>query len=450
MSVMITKIILVIVMLFSAASALAQTLPAPTTQPLPWGKEEAELRVRISAAAPVVMGGKSVLRLEIQNHSERPVPLSDAFVWIFVKLSREKAVYSAKILLADLSKEAAKELPAEQIWDQTVELSERPALAYQPNLTLIEGYPRLPEDLPAPALFKNILPQGKIWARGMVYLPVKKLLLISNTFELPIGEPDAQAMSPEVRKRIAAELLAQFTKDAVAGSNAHDRALRLGKPIVSDLLSGDADKLPNHGQMWYTATLLDLADPQALERVLHLLHKGTAGSQCVIAYRGPSWKNAALDEAIMKLAEKRPDIASWAARGYAQAKRQHKADFLTIALTAKEPALRADLAEMLVQNPTDKAIAALAQLVQDDEPLVRAQTAQAIAKANLRSAPLISGMIKGLSKPDAQARFVLCNALGKITGQNIPFDPKADKVAQQKTIAQWQSWWSQAKTNWKP
>ena len=87
----------------------------------------------------------------------------------------------------------------------------------------------------------------------------------------------------------------------------------------------------------------------------------------------------------------------------------------------------------------------------DADAQVRGLAARALGamSKSVRNKRVVGALIAALDKPDDTVRMRICDALGTITGEKRPYDPKKTPADKQKTVQAWKTWWASARKSYK-
>ncbi len=303
-------------------------------------------------------------------------------------------------------------------------------------------------DLPRPTrTVGDLLAAGELRAKMTVVILRKDapaLALGSNVVEVAILPPDLAALPPDQRRAFVAGLLAQFDRSAWGGQAAHDTAVRVGRPIVPDLIEAmGRPPRPWFSRLWIATALADIPDPRAAAALVTLLDDRQEGVRHVVAYHGPKQHDAALDGAIVAAAAAGddPSFTARALLGFLVFRRQTPEKLLSAGIDSPDPRARAAVAKALTKQAGDFNVSRLAALLKDKEPRVRSAAATALGEMG-RGGPLVlEALIAALDLPGEPGRVSICRALGQLTGVERPYDGGAPEAQRQKVIEDWKAWW---------
>ena len=323
-------------------------------------------------------GGPLHVVADLRNVSDAKVPVTQIRVWLMLAQGPSLVFYTAPYAAAP------KSLDGGQAMEIPFEASDLNAFKYVADLVIRDGMP-MPPNLKAPApkpvgTLAEVLPTGVVKLKAFVVVEEKVAeaagaaeaggdskgktdVIASATLSIKVAElaaGDWSHLNDAAKQAFFAELTADFHGDAVAGQNAHDRAVKVGKEITPQLLTLLDDKeVSSAGHMWLAATLVDLHDDRAIDALVKILEKGGAAA-AVVAYHGPKIKNAKLTAAIERVAATTKDasLTAWAVRGLGINGEKTDAALLEAMATHSDAAGRAEAAEILAGHPVSQGAAA--------------------------------------------------------------------------------------------
>ena len=162
------------------------------------------------------------------------------------------------------------------------------------------------------------------------------------------------------------------------------------------------------------------------------------------AYHGVKQRSAKLDEAILAKPRggKDPTFTAWAVRGFWDFRKSVPAELVQAGLTSEEPRARAAAAQAVASQGGKDAAGPLLPLLADRDEQVRAAAARSLGGLDLGKDRdrVIGAMVSALDLPGEHARQVICEALGRLTGRPMPYDPKADEAKRTQAIQAWKEW----------
>jgi len=443
-----------------ALAAGATSKPAAPIK-LEWGMPKSGLQLSLSVVGTVAVGGRVEIRPAVRNAGVGAVALpsaAKAFGWLFVIQDApdgRRAWYTQKLPLA----EGVKGWPAKLPGGRTLQLAGddlagRTVHQYRRGLKVAKGYPT---DMSAPSGSKpagqrlgDVLSSCKTRLRLMLYLPREagSLMLVSNTLTIEVGASAFGSLSPAARKVLVERLLKQFDKDAWAAMRAHGEAVKIGRPVVGDLVGAARErKRPSFARMWLVTALCDIRCDESAAALVGLLADPMGGLHSVIGYHGPKQRSATLDKAIIAKAGRGKDasMTAYTLLGYMVFRDRVPEELLAVSFDSTDPRVRATFAAALKSKASDLNITRLAALLSDKEERVRAAAAKALGAMKRPVGNTIEALVKALELPGDYARKSVADALGELTGKKMPYDPNADTKTKQATLRAWKEWWAKAK-----
>ncbi|HEY3319366.1 MAG TPA: HEAT repeat domain-containing protein [Planctomycetota bacterium] len=356
-----------------------------------WGESKGGLQSSLSAGE-LTAGAKFEIRLSLRNQGAAAVTLpagKDVFGWLFISQQSDegkKAYFTDKLLVTE-----GIEWPAELKTDKVVEfkprdLGEASVYKFEKGLKMSGGYPVAPDggEFKAAGKLGALMSPGKASGKLFLFFPAKDapMLLTSNTFEFEITSPDLTKLSPEARKTVVKELLAQFDRDPFGGKAAHERAVKLGKQIVPDLVAAMKEKRPDHSRMWIATTIADIPCPEATAECIALLQDPQSDLRSVIAYHGVKQNDPKLDAALLAAGKKAKGegFVAYGLLGFMCFRGTVPPEFLEVGLESTDPRARSTVVNVLAGAASEYNVARLKQLTHDKEPRIRA-TAQKVLDA---------------------------------------------------------------------
>ncbi|HAU37182.1 MAG TPA: hypothetical protein DCX07_05640 [Phycisphaerales bacterium] len=315
--------------------------------------------------------------------------------WLVVVYSRDKAYLTALTLPAKEMKTWPAELPG----GQTVELPPFDAAAlgcydYADRRKLLSAY--LAGDVSSldkpPQNLSEALSAGQARARLTVCLPrAGGLLAVSSAaLELDVAPPEWDKLSPAARKAFVADLLARFGDDAFAAQAGHALAVKVGTPIVPDLIRAVQEPARHaFGRMWLATALADIRDARAAEALTKLLDDRERGVAHVVAYHGPKQRSDALDRAILSRAAAGSDtaFAAYALLGFMVHRGQVPAELLAGSIDSPDPRVQAAVRGALTHYASPDVVARLRQLAESNDPRLSTAARKVLAAMNAARAP---------------------------------------------------------------
>ncbi len=435
----------------------ARAQETATTQPRrKWGETKAGLRVSLELAGPLQAGEGFSIRPALGNAGRGEVPLGTrkkAFGWLFVvsnAYGNKRAYFTEKLPIpakADWAKAltGGKTLPL-----GTIDLGEVKLFEYRRGLKVVNGYPVAPvgEKFDPAGTVADALAPG--FARLRLMLAVappsreEPMLLVSNTVGLPVAPPSWKKLSEKEQAAFVHELLQRFDDNAWSAQQAHEVAVKVGKPLLPSLIEAAGQtKRPTHSRLWLTTTLADIRDPNAAAALTDLLQDGLSGVRSVVAYHGPKQKSKKLDAAIVARYGK-PDAPTreqaYALLGFLVFRKTVPAKLIEAGLASDDPRSRATAAKALTKLASEFNVARLVKLLEDSDPQVRSAAARVLAAMGVKNKAVYTALVGALKDSPDATRKVLCDALCELTGQDIRYDPDADRKAREAAVRRWQAW----------
>ena len=300
---------------------------------------------------------------------------------------------------------------------------------------------------------RDVLVIGRVNVQYMLYLPRKgdsPIVLKSNLLTVRIGPPDLKKLSGPRRKAFVSDLIAGFRGDAFGGQFAHGIATSVGSEILDDLIGATKDPgVKGAGRMWLVTSLADIRDKRSAAVLVELVDDPGGGVGHVVAYHGPKQRNTELDKVIIARALKSKDarLTTLAMLGFMVFRGEVPRKLLDAGIDSDDPRVRAAVASALSRSASIENVQGLVSLLKSRAPRVRSAVAKALAAMGNRQAVVIGALIEALAPEGDQARSDVCNALGKLTGQDIPYDRGASVDEKGKIIVRWRQWWAAARKN---
>jgi len=438
---------------------LALGAAGPQTQPAeaPWGTAKAGVQVSLSIPGAVRAGGKFSVDVAVRNVGAAAVELpqaKDVFGWLMLYYDRENAHVAQRVFpAAELGAGGwpASLEPDKPIRFRPIELSGQAVYSTKEKRRQVytaylkpDAAVRLPE--PDGKLTAKLTP-GKARGRFTLYLPRPKqspLLLASNVVDLEIAPPQWSGLSAEQQKTFVAKLVAKFDRDAWAAMSAHGTAVAAGPGIVPHLIDAAANaKRPFYSRQWIATAIAKVRCAESVAWLIRMLDGRQGDVRQIVAYYGPTQHDAKLDEAIVAKAGSPAGrgIMARAVVGFLVFRRKVPEKLLAASFESKDPKVRTALAAALKGQASDFNVSRLVSLLADENGRVRSAAAKALGAMNRPSTATIGALIRSLQAPGDSARQSIAAALGRLTGREAPYDPKADAAARQKVLADWNAWW---------
>jgi hypothetical protein len=434
--------------------------PQATSRPAkPWGQPSAGVQLSLTVRGPVRAGGKLVAELAVRNRGTAAVPTGQAepFGWLVVQQridGRAVRHYSAKVHPARDANALPAELPAGRtVLLSAVDLSTGPAWPFDLRAKLLPRYLAggTTDDLPQPEkTLCEVLQPGPARARFTLVLSGgrRPLALRSNAAAFDVAPADLAALPAAQRKRLTAELLARFDRDAWSAMAARRLAVQYGQAVVPALIQAVKQRRrPAFSRMWLAAALADIRDGRAAAALAELLADEHAGVRNVVAYHGAKQRSDRLDEAIVARAADRDDdrTTAYALLGFMVFRGRVPEPLLQAGIASNDPRARAQVAKALSHYASDFNVRRLIALLDDQDPRVRAAAATTLGLFGRRLPAVFEALVAALDAPDPAARKAVCDALCELSGEDMPYDPSAAPAARQKTVDAWKAWWARRK-----
>lgn len=387
--------------LFSTGLATAKESPTPAkagsaaaSPAVEWSQPSAGVQAGFALRQPVQVNGAISFGLSLRNTGSGAValgPAKEAFAWVLVAQGKENVYYTEKLPL-----QAAQEWPAAlaggtELELKALDLQGVKAYRYVKGTKLAGGYPAAEAAAPAGKVGALLTP-GRATAKWIVLLPRQgepPLSLISAALPLEVSAGNLDALSPAQRAKWIADLLQRFDRDAFGGQAAHAQAVKIGKPLLRELIAAvkEADR-PSHSRMWLATTIADIPDDSAAAALADLLNDSDGAVRCVVAYHGPKQKNDKLDKAIIAAARESKDdrFAAYALLSFLVHRGKVPDELVHVGLNSPDPRARATAAKALATMASQDTLARLRDLAKDQDPRVR-DSAQKILDAMQKAAP---------------------------------------------------------------
>jgi len=354
-----------------------------------WGKADGELQISLAAAGEVTAGGAFELRLSLKTADVDSVALpalDTVFAWLFVAQGSDdgrKGFFTEKLKL-EPAQEWPKQLPPGKPFEfKPQDAAGATVYPFHRGQKMVRGYPILdaPDDKLEPAgKLGAILTAGKASLRMMFCIPRgndRPLLLTSNTVQLQVLSADAAQFSPAV-----AALLKDFDRDAFGGKAAHSAAVKLGAPIVPELVRAvKAQKRPDYSRLWIATAIADIVSDNSAAALTELLDDPLPNVRAVVGYHGPKQKNANLDKVIVGKAAASGDgnLIAYALLGFLVFRNSVPQELLKAGLESGDPRARNAATSALTNTANDFNLQRLRELAKDKDARVRATAQQVLA-----------------------------------------------------------------------
>jgi len=307
----------------------------------------------------------------------------------------------------------------------------------------VTGKGSIPE---AAGKLRDVLAVGRVSLQYMLYLPRKDdspIVLKSAFLTVEIGPPDLKGLSPSRRKAFVADLIAGFRGDAFAGKAAHGIATSVGGEILDDLIAATKDPaVKGAGRLWLVTALADIRDKRSAAVLVKLIDE-PGGVRHVVAYHGPKQRSAELDSVIIARASQSKDARTTALAllGFMVFRGEVPRKLLDAGIDSDDPRVRTTVAAALSRTASIANVQGLVSLLKSREQRVRSAAAKALAAMGNRQAVVVGALVEALSLEGDQVAGDVCNALGKLTGQELPYDRNASVDKKREIIARWRQWW---------
>jgi len=225
-----------------------------------WGERAGAFQSRLTVTGDATKGGPLHVVADLRNVSDAKVPVTQIRVWLMLAQGPSLVFYTAPYAAAP------KSLDGGQAMEIPFEASDLNAFKYVADLVIRDGMP-MPPDLKAPApkpvgTLAEVLPTGVVKLKAFVVVEEKVAeaagaaeaggdskgktdVIASATLSIKVAElaaGDWSHLNDAAKQAFFAEMTADFHGDAVAGKNAHDRAVKVGKEITPRLLTLLDDK----------------------------------------------------------------------------------------------------------------------------------------------------------------------------------------------------------------
>ncbi|MBL7220296.1 MAG: HEAT repeat domain-containing protein [Phycisphaerae bacterium] len=424
-----------------------------------WGPAKSGLELSIEQIATVRRGGKFILSPALRNCGRIAAglcPRADTVAWLILKSqpadgSVGKYYFSGRVFPGagkvrgawpeSLASGGQLELAGMDFSDILLHPYSRGVKFLAHHVT---GKGSIPE---AAGKLRDVLVIGKVSVQYMLYLPRKgdsPIVLKSDFLTVMIGPPDIKSLSPPRRKAFISGLIAGFRGDAFAGQAAHGIATSVGSEILDDLIAATKDPaIKGAGRMWLATTLADIRDKRSAVVLVKLIDGSDGGVRHVVVYHGPKQRNSELDSVIVARALKSKDarMTVLAMLGFMVFRGEVPRKLLDAGIDSDDPRVRTTVVAALSKTASIKNVQGLVSLLKSKEQRVRSAAAKALAAMGNRQAVVVGALVEALSLEGDQAHGDVCNALGKLTGQELPYDRDASVDKKREVIAKWGRWW---------
>lgn len=444
----------------SAVAAAAET-SAPEQA---WGPPSGGLVLSLSIDGDATVGGPLKIKVALKSAAGQAValpPAKEIYGWLLVAQGSgesRKAFYGERLPVFAGAADWPTELAADRtLTSAPADAGAAAAYASEDAKRLLAAYvaagqrpapPEAAEDLPKSAgRLSQVLAPGRAMVKFTLCLPRAAgapLIVTSNSIDLVIAPPDFKSLSPDARQAFTADLLKQFDRDAWAGREAHNAAVRVGPDALPAILAAAVEtNRPEHARLWLATTLADIRDPRSAAALIKLLDDPLDGVRSVVAFHGPKQQSPDLDKAIIAKAKGgQPGLAAWAILGFLVHRGEAPEELINAGLESNDPRARAAAAKAFADHASDDNIARLVSLLADKDEHVRGTAAAILGNSGAKTPAVLGGLVKALDLPGDSARQRVAAALSTLAGRAAPYDPKADEAARAKTLADWKAWWS--------
>jgi len=437
------------------AAVAARSAAAPASQPAEqeWGTAQGGLQLSLTVDAAAAAQRRLLVRIALRNVGAAAVelpPAGKAFAWVLV------ASQSGDVFFTD--RFAA--VPAGGAWPaalaggaalamREVDLTPRGAYGRDRRQEVYTAWLKADSDANAPSPPSTVareLSPGPARARAMLCLPRKDAaptVLVSNMSSFTLPARDMAGLSPEERKERAVSLLKKFDRDAFAAREAHGEAVALGPAAAEVLIAAVKDRSrPDYSRLWLATAIADIRDARCAAALVELLGDGQDGVRCVVCYHGPKQDDAKLDRAIVAYAagSGSGQTVSYALLGFLVFRKFVPGTLLEAGLASRDARARAAFCQAVRSQASPYNISRLSGLLDDREERVRALAAEVLGEMARPDVSVCGALVRALQAPGDQARKCICEALGKLSGKPMPYDPADDAAAKDRVIAWWRRW----------
>ncbi|MCL2645391.1 MAG: HEAT repeat domain-containing protein [Phycisphaerales bacterium] len=417
--------------LVCAGSLLADAPPPVQSAGGGWGEVSGNLQARISAVGTPAIAAPILVRAELKNLASTELSKQNVRVWLLVAQGKDHIYYTAahvatpQIVAAQETMEIQFDAGLLAAYRYAPEIEIRDGL---PTASAIAGAKKAAASAPEPlGKMKDLLAAGAVRVKAFVVLTSesgeelerKPIVVASATVSMNLGEaPPVEfgKLDAAGKKALLEQITAGLLGDAVAGKNAHDRAVQIGEPAVLPMLSlvGNAS-LSGAGQMWLVSTLVDLKDPRTIEPLIQIVEQGGPGAR-VACYHGPKLKDARLTAAIQKVAAttKDPKLMAWAARGLGINGEKVDPKLFEAMVSQSDPFGRVEATAILGASADPKSAPLLAKLVSDTESAVRYRAIAEIAIHGRKEPEIMAALEQATKHQDAQTAKIARQCIDKL------------------------------------
>jgi len=381
----------------SSTSAAASNAAGGVPDDQAWGRPEAGIQISLVQQGRTAVGGKLQFKLMLRNVGSAPVALDakqEAFGWLMLAYSRQKAYVSDKIALVPLGGAwPAAISPGAVIEFETLDVSDCKAFDYARSAELLRAYVSGMNygSIKPAGTFSRVLSVEPGRAEFTLHVPQVRqgaLHAISNRIDVDIAPPDLAMMAAGERKAFIADLLAKFRQNAWSAQEAHDVAVKLGPMVVPDLASALADvaAVPPSGRMWLATAIADIPSELSAALLIGLLGDSDDRVRYCVCYHGPKQKSDKLDQAILEAAKSASDAdvrpAAYALLGFLVFRGQAPQDLVKIGLDGADEPARSAARNAMSYYAGDQVVKRLRELSTDKDPQVSSAARKALEAMN--------------------------------------------------------------------
>jgi hypothetical protein len=444
--------LVVSVVLVVCAASVAVVGEEPESQ---WGQPKAGLQISLSIKDGLNADGVFPVRVALRNAADgavalpKPHPSSSAIFGVLILQQGDKRFFTSRIFIGGSDvKLLPKELPAGKCINVLCRgLSTKQTYLYSKGVKFLDAYKagRKLKTAPAGPVGK-VLEPGPAFGWFLLYIKPPggaEMLLKSNHVQFTVATPNFAKLSDEAKREFTRKLLAKFDRDAWSAKSAHSTAVKIGKPLVPDMIAAAKQRSrPAYSRMWLTTAVCDIRDESCTEALIKLLADPTV--QTIVAYHGPKQHSGKLDAAIIARARemKTTRFTAYALLGFLAFRRESPPELLKLGLDSPDPRCRAAAVESLKRIGGGPAtLEALTKRLKDADPRVRAAAARVLGYIDNRSPRVVGALVAALKMPGDVARQRICTALEQLTGRAMPYPATGTAAEKQQVIQYWQQWW---------
>ena len=442
----------------TAALAGRTAMAAAPAAPADWGRPVGGLQAALCLEGEAAAGGALTCRVALASVGSPPAkvpPVHGACGWVLVaqKIGEDRrAFYGERVGLVEARRRPWPGGPGEEIIEfESINLSKARAYGSEHGRALLTAYlsdPSQADAVPSAGRLVELLVPGKAVARFTLCLPGpagKPLAVTTAALEFDVAPAPWETLSPAARQALAARLLVQFDRSAWAAQKAHDEAVRIGRPLLADLVGAVRDTgRPSFSRMWLAAAIAEVPDARSVEALEGLMEDRDAGVRGVVAYYGPRQSSPALDRAITEKAKGGRDaqFTALALLGFLVVRGTAPPEIIEAGLREDDPRARAAAADALAGHRSHDTVARLAGLLADRDEHVRGVAAAVLGRADARAPNVLAALVEALDLPGESARRRICRALSDLTGRQGLYDPSADETTRRGVLEGWKAWWA--------